>query len=364
MENKIVYLDNAATEKPCKSVLENINKLAKDFYNPSSANDYSIKLKNEIEEVRQKISKVINCDPSEIYFTSGASESNSMAINGFKQVNPSYPIVSSSLEHSSILENSNVKYYLGTNTDGSVVIEDVRRYKSCLFCISYANSEVGTINPIKKISDVIHSNDGYLFCDATAAFGKVRIDVKEQNIDMLSASGHKIGSLKGVGFLYINKDIKVSPIIYGKQENGLRGGTYNYMAIRSLGYAIDEIKYNNEIELRNYLINELLKIDNVQLNGRLNDRLPNNVNIFIKDINLNSQQLVGLLELNAFIVSSGTACNAGSTEPSNTLMKMYGDEYRATHSIRITLCKENTKEEIDRLVECLKGIIKFYGGVM
>lgn len=360
MEQKYIYLDNAATEKPCRSILNKANKLITNYYNPSSINQMSLKLKTEIEDVRYKIAKEINCDPEEIIFTSGASESNSLAISGFKKEYPSFPIISSMTEHSSIKNNINAQSKISVNKDGTVNHDELNKYKGCLVCIIHGNSEVGTINPIKKISDVIHKNGCYLFCDATASFGKTPINVKDLGVDMLSASGHKIGSLKGAGFLYVNKQLRISPIIYGTQEQNLRGGTYNYMAIKSLGLAIDEIDYNKEkkIEgLRNYLISRLLKIGNITLNGSLKNRLPNNVNICINDVPINSQQIVSLLELEGFIVSSGTACHAGSNEPSETLMAMYNDTYIATHSIRITMSKENTKEEIDRFVESLKNII-------
>lgn len=363
--NKINF-DNAATSPVCKSFLDNIQEYANRYYNPSSINEKSQELKKEIEECREKIANLINCDPEEIIFTSGSSESNSLAIDGFIKANDRdyYRVISSNIEHPSIMNNPNVYEFIECDNQGLFRPEQFEKYRNTLFCIGLANNEIGAIPPIERISEVIHKNDNYLFVDATQAVGKVNIDVKNMKIDMLSASGHKIGALKGIGFLYVNKDVNINPIIYGTQENGLRGGTYNYLGIKSLSCAIDEIDISKQIKiinLRNYMMNELLKIySGITINGHIPYRLPNNLNICIHNININSQQLVSLLDIHGFIVSAGSACSSGINKPSHVLKAIGLSDDEINHSIRITLSEENTKEEIDKFVECLKNIIKMY----
>lgn len=365
MKEKI-YFDSAATSPLCHSFLENIQELAGRYYNPSSVNDISIELKNEIEECREKIADFINCDPEEIYFTSGSSEGNSWAIDGFLKAHDKdyYKIISTNIEHSSIMNNPNVNEYIEVNNQGIVSPEQFRGYRNTLFCIGLGNNEIGTISPIKRISEKIHKNGNYLFVDGTQALGKIGINVRKMGIDMLSASGHKIGALKGIGFLYISKDIDVSPIIYGAQENGLRGGTYNYLGIKSLSIAIDETDIKKQIEimnLRNYMLNELLQMYyGITVNGHIPYRLPNNLNICIHNISIDSQQLVSLLDMEGFVVSSGSACHAGESTPSHVLKAIGLSDDEINHSIRITLNEYNTKEDIDAFVKCLKNIIEIY----
>lgn len=363
--NKVNF-DNAATSPVCKSFLDNLQEYASRYYNPSSINEKSQELKREIEECREKIANLINCEPEEIFFTSGSSESNSLAIDGFIKAHDRdyYRVVSSNIEHPSIMNNPNIDKFIECDNQGLFKTEQFEGYRKTLFCIGLGNNEIGTISPIRIISEVIHKNDNYLFVDGTQAFGKINIDVKNMNIDILSASGHKIGALKGIGFLYINKNVDIKPIIYGEQENSIRGGTYNYLGIKSLSCAIDEININKQIKiinLRNYMMNELLKIySGITINGHIPYRLPNNLNICIHNININSQQLVSLLDIHGFIVSSGSACSSGVNKPSHVLKAIGLSDDEINHSIRITLGEQNTKEEIDEFVRCLKNIIEMY----
>lgn len=358
-----VYLDNAATSPLCNSFLANIQELAQKYYNPSSANENSLELMQEIQECREKIAKLINADPEEIYFTSGGSESNSWAIDGFvkAQTRDYYRVIATNIEHTSILNNPHINEFIKCDEYGLVRPEQFEGYRNCLFCVGYGNNEIGTLSPIQRISDVIHKQGNYLLVDATQSLGKVGIDVKKMGIDMLSASGHKLGALKGVGILYVNKNINVKPIIYGSQENYLRGSTYNYLGIKSLSMAIDSIdreKLIMTLSLRNYLYNELIKIGDIAVNGHLIMRLPSNLNICISNIAIDAQQIVALLDMSGFVVSAGSACHAGDAQPSHVLKAIGLSDDEAKHSIRITLGEQNTKEEVDAFVDCLKNIIE------
>lgn len=362
---KKVYLDNAATTPLCESFLANIQEYAALYYNASSANESSLMIKQEIEKCRQKIAKLINCEPEEIYFTSGASEANSWAIDGFlkAQNNEYYRVIATNIEHSSIMNNQNVSEFIKCDQYGQVRPEQFECYDNCLFCIGLANNEIGTIQPIAKISEVIHKTNGnYLFVDATQALTKVNIDVKKMGIDMMSASGHKIGALKGIGFLYINKNMSISPIIYGSQENSLRGGTYNYLGIKSLSVALSKVKQPYKVAaLRGHLANMLIRLPaNIMINGHRVNRLPDNLNICIKNMSIDAQQLVALLDMNGFVVSAGSACHAGDSKPSHVLKAIGLSDTDASCSIRITLGEQNTREEIDAFIECLKNIIDMH----
>lgn len=364
MNDKINF-DHAATTPLCKSFLERIQRYAELYYNPSSANEYSVALKKDIEGCRKKVAKLINCDPEEVYFTSGSTESCAIAIDGFLKANPNYWVVSSNIEHAAVMNNPNIDYIIECNNIGIIDFTgwgniDVK----VLYSFMLANNEIGTIQPIKEISEYVHRNNGVLFSDLTAAIGKIPVDVQELGIDMACFSGHKIGALKGVGVLYVNKNIKVKGISYGHQENGVRPGTYNYLAIKSLDMAIDEINLDKEkdvLELRNYLKDKLLEIDgNIKINGDLKNRIAGNLNICIPDINIDNQQLVSLLDMEWYIVSSGSACSNGTNKPSHVLKTIGLSDEEINKSIRITIGKENTKEEIDGFVETLRNIIDMY----
>ena len=364
MDDKI-YLNGAATTPLCKSFLESIQKYAQLYYNPSSSDEYSSSLMLDIEECRGKIARLINCEPEEVYFTSGSTESCAIAIDGFLKANPNYSIISSNIEHAAIINNPNVDYVIECNNIGIISPAnwgdiDVK----VLYCFMMANNEIGTIQPIKQISEYIHKNKGVLFSDLTAAIGKIPVDVRELGIDIACFSGHKIGALKGVGVLYINKDIKISGISYGHQEKGIRPGTYNYLAIKSLDFAVDEIdldKQKDILELKNYLKDKLLEIDsNIKINGDLENRLAGNLNICIPDISIDNQQLISLLDMDGYIVSAASACSSGVKEPSHVLKAIGLSDEDANKSIRITIGEQNTKKEIDGFLETLKNIIDMY----
>ena len=364
MKNKI-YLDNAASTPLCESFLNEIQEYAEKYYNPSSINENSMELRMEIEGCREKVAKLINADPEEIYFTSGATESCAIAIDGFLEKNPGYWVVSSNIEHPAVMNNCNIDYMIKCNEEGLIDPSgwndiDIK----ALYCFMLVNNEIGTIQPIKQISEYVHKNNGVLFSDLTSAVGKISIDVKDLGIDIACFSGHKIGSLKGVGVLYVNKDIDVCGVMYGHQEGGVSPGTYNYLAIKSLDVAVDNIdldKQKDVSELKNYLKDKLLEINpNIKINGSVESRIAGNLNICIPNISIDNQQLVSLLDMDGFIVSAASACASGDAKPSHVLKAIGLSDEEVNRSIRITLDKQNTKMEIDDFINCLNNIIILY----
>ena len=353
-----VFLDYGSCHPVHKSILDKLPELASNFYNASSTYEFGIENKREIEKVRKKVADLINADPSEIYFVRSASEGNTLCIDGFLKRHSEYDVICSGMEHSSIYDNPNIDYVIPYDEFGRIDIEEIKSYKQkSLFAIMHSSNELGIINPIREIADIIHRRGSYLLCDAASSFGKVPIDVKELGVDFLTASGNKIGSLKGVGFVYIRDGIDIAPIIIGTQEDGLVGGTYNELAIKTLGMAIDELKPYGDVYANTlYLVNRLENIDDVYINSFV-DGLPNLVNIFIRNIGINAQQIVSLLDDAGFIVSSGSACHNGVNKPSHVLKAIGLNDYEVVHSIRITIGHETTVEELDSFVDCLKNII-------
>ena len=358
-----IYLDHNATTPLSKSVVGKLDDLYKAYYNPSSiyeSGNYNMRV---IENVREKIAKEINADPEEIIFTSCASESNSLAIDGFLKANNGYNVICSNIEHSSILNNKNIYDKVKCDENGFVNPKDFKKFKNTLISVMMINNEIGTKQPIKEIVDIAHKNGNIVMTDAVQAFGKVKIDVKYLGVDMLTASGHKIGSARGVGFLYVKNGIKIDPIVYGEQEGTLRGGTYNDFAIKTLGLAIDDIDYRNDDVLRarrNFLIDKLLKIEGVHLNGSTFDRASNNINIRINNISIDSSQIVTLLDNAGFQVSAGSACHSGDAKPSHVLKAIGLSDEDALHSIRITIGIENTVRDLEDFVDALNTIINMY----
>lgn len=359
-----VYLDHASTSPLAKGLLGRLDILAVDCMNPSSAYGSGQYNKHVIEKVREKIAKIINAEPDEIYFTSSGSESNALAIDGYLKQNLGCKAYCTNIEHSSILKNKNVEPVFICDEKGFVYPNQFEGYeRGSLFSVMMCNNEIGTYQPIKEIVEVAHKNKCIVHCDAVQVFGKKEIDVKYLDVDMMSFSGHKIGSLRGVGILYIKKGIHVSSIIYGEQENGLRGSTYNDFAIKSLGVAIDEINYDalKIVEnRRNYLLREFTKNENIILNGSFTNRAENNINIRIKNISISSSQIIGMLDEAGFEVSAGSACHSGDPKPSHVLKAIGLSDEDALHSLRITIGVENSVEDLRNFSDCLQNIIEMY----
>lgn len=356
-----VYLDYASTSPLAKSVCGKLDSLGWNWFNPSSSYGAGAYNKYVIEEVRKKVAESINAEPEEIIFTSSGSEANALAIDGFLKANDKFSICHcSNIEHSSIYDNLNCVPSIKVDKDGVVDLRTLPQSES--FCsVMMCNNELGTYQPIQKIADIIHSTGGILHVDAVQVYGKIGIDVKVIDVDMMTISGHKIGSLRGVGVLYVKKGIKLSPIVYGTQETALRGGTYNDLAIKTLGLAINDIDYKKDLEVRSkrdFLLKELLNIKQVHLNGGLETRNASNLNIRISGLNIESQQIVSLLDELGFMVSGGSACHSYSSMPSHVLKAIGLSDAQAKSSIRITIGKETSIQELKDFVEALKYVIK------
>lgn len=358
------YFDNAATTPIKQEVLDVvIRTLKQNWYNPSSSYEEGLKSKRIIENAKQIISKEINCSPDEIIFTSSGSESNALAIDGFLSLNTDYRFITTSLEHSSILMNRNISNIENCNELGLFNKNQFEKYRKCLVSIQGANNEIGVINNIGVIADVLHKNQCIIHSDCTQLFGHIPIDVKKIGLDMMTISGHKINAPKGIAFLYVKHGIKLNSIIHGTQFDGIRGGTENIAFINGLAKAVELIDYKKQKyvkEMRDWLIDELMKIDGVTLNGDRENRLSGNVNVCIHNIKIDSQQLIALLDMHGFMVSAGSACHANNSKPSHVLKAIGLSDKESQHSIRISIGNQNTYEELKNFIKCFKNIIRQY----
>lgn len=376
-----LYLDSAATAKPCEEIIkESMQYLTEDWYNPSAIYSDGVKVKHAIDDSRESIAGFINADADEIYFTSGASESNCWAIQGYVFAGmmdfAKTEIVTTKIEHKSIMKCVDAMERLGGNTgycdveyldvdkDGFVDMEQLesvfkdREEPDCydvLVSIQFSSNELGVIQNIKAISDIVHKYGGVLHVDATQAFGQIPIDVKAMGIDMLSASAHKLrGGVKGVGLLYKKNGIEIQPIIYGSQNAGLRGGTENVFGIVSFAKAVELASKEMEDKLalsvkRDYFISELTR-NGCKLNGASVHRLPNNINVMLPE-GIGSEELLYMLDLDDIQCSAGSACNSHSKKPSYVLKALGLTDEQAARSVRFTISSDITYEDIDYVVE-------------
>lgn len=362
----MIYLDVAATTKPKDKVVDAINYVLKEQWgNPSSRYSFGEKAKRILNNSRKNVANFINANQDEIIFTSGACESNSMALIGYMKCHTNTKLITTLIEHKSIInlaEDYNADFCL-VNNKGFVVIEDLVNYcKKALqnnliplVSIQYANSEIGTIQNIKEISDIVHKYNGIIHTDATQIVANQKIDVKDINVDMLSFSGQKIGATKGVGVLYKKNDIQLKPIIYGSQENSLRGGTENVPYIYGLSVAINNIQYISN-ELQKYFLDKIKNnIEDCYLVGDDVHRLNNNLCICFKGIN--NEALLFALDAFDIYVSIGSACNSYNIEPSYVLSAINIPHDDRHSIIRFTFDGSISKNDIDIVVEKIKEII-------
>lgn len=363
-----VYLDNAATTKIHEQVLEEIKKIAQNYENPSSQYSRGKKTKELIENSRKKIAKFINAEPEEIIFTSGATESNNLALKGLALANPEKKhIITSQIEHPAILETCKTLEkqgyevnYISVDSEGIVDVEEIKqkiRKDTLVVSIMHVNNEIGTIQPIEHIAAICKQKEVYFHTDAVQGFKKIEIDVKEKNIDLLSVSGHKINALKGIGFLYIKLGTRIKPIIDGGgQEFRIRAGTENVLGICALAKAIDLNSNEENIrKLRDYMINELQKIPKVKINGSIKERIYNNINISFYGIE--GESLMLLLDEEGISVSTGSACSSHKLEESHVLKSLGLNELYVHGTIRITLGIDTTKEQIDYAILKIKEVV-------
>lgn len=373
MNNKI-YLDNNATTQIDNEVLEAMLPYLKEQYaNPSSTYSFGKDIKEKINEARSNIAKLLNANPNEIYFTASASESNVTAIMSAIRNNPNKKhIITTKVEHSSIMETmsylESIGYeitYVSVDKKGILNIEELKnsiREDTLLISVMLANNEIGNIYPIKEISNIAREHEILFHCDAVQAVGKIKVDVKDLNVDTLSLAGHKIYGPKGIGVLYIKEGTPYIPLVFGHQESNHRGGTENVPYIIGLGKAAELILNDNyEIdkklkELRDYLEEEIKNnIEDVYIYGDINNRTPNTSDIAFKGVK--ADELLLVLESFNIYVSTGSACNSEIALPSHVLTSCDADLENYS-PIRISLGKYNTKEEIDTFIRNLKNIIK------
>ena len=365
----MIYLDNAATTKICDEALEAMEPYLNNMYgNPSGLYHLSKQSKEIVEKGRRIISEALNTKPENIFFTSGGTESDNWVLEeASKKGNH---IITTKIEHHAILnkceklkEKGMKITYLENDREGIINPNDIKgfiRKDTSLISVMFANNEIGTIEQIKNIGQVAKENNVTFHTDAVQAFGHIPIDVDEMNIDMLSASSHKFHGPKGVGFLYVRNPENTESFIYGgSQESGKRAGTENVAGIVGMSVAVKnamkelEIRMEKEIILRDYLIHRVLsEIPYVRLNGHPTKRLPGNANFTIAGVDGTS--LVVLMDNDGVCMSSGSACNTDSRKPSHVITAIGIPEKYAYGTIRITLCADNTKEEIDYTIEKLK----------
>ena len=381
----MIYLDAASTAN--HSSIDNIiintmtEAMRAHWQNPSSL--YAVNIKEEIDECRANIAKFIGAKPEEIYFTSGASEANNWAIRGWideirLNVYRQTIVIATRIEHKSlkalfdkIKENplNVVMQYCDTDEFGFVDCQSLEQQlstykgKSILVSVGFANNEIGTIQPIKEIADLVHKYGGILHVDATQALPYIPVNVEELGIDMLSASGHKISPmLKGIGFLYKRNSINIQPLIYGAQESGLRGGTENTFGIiglsKAVGYCDVSQKAVDEMcKKRNYFINLLESKFDCELNGDSYYRLPNNINVTFPH-HITGEALLYMLDMSDIKVSTGSACNSKEISPSHVLKTIGLSDEDAMRTIRITLSDDIAYEDIDYVVDEIDKAIK------
>lgn len=371
---KLIYMDNAATTRTDSRVREKMMPYFTEKYsNPSGLYNFARNNKKEIEESRKIIANIINAQPEEIYFTSGGTESDNWVIKNVLS-SPRKHIITSKIEHHAILNSCDFVAERGgrisfANVDeyGNVIpfsVEKNINRDTGLISIMTANNEVGTIQKIADIGTVAKEYDIPFHTDAVQAFAHIPIDVQKMKVDMLSASGHKFGGPKGIGFLYIRNNIQINSFMHGgSQENAKRAGTYNVPGIVGIGEAA-KIAYENmeyriryEIELRNYFIKEVLRrVPYTRLNGNANNRLPNNVNISFQYVD--GENLVFMLDDMGICCSSGSACNSGSSKPSHVLIAMGIPEDIAYGAVRFTISHETSKEDVDYVINSIETAVK------
>ena len=374
---KTIYFDYAATTPVRREVIkEMIPYFDIEYGNPSVMYSLGRHAKQAINKARNQVASAINCDMNEIYFTSCGSESDNLAIKGFAYANKSRGnhIITSKIEHHAVLDTCKSLEkqgfrvtYLGVDENGIVNIEELINSiteETILITIMFANNEIGTIEPIEQIGSIAKKNNIIFHTDAVQAIGNLKIDVKKLNIDMLSLSGHKFYAPKGVGALYVREGIKFEKLQDGgEQEKNKRAGTENVAQIVGLGKAIEIIykefeDYNKKLkDNRDYLIDMLNEnFEDFKINGDLKNRLAGNINISFK--NIDGSELLFKLDEYGICASAGSACSTSNPVPSHVLTAIGLDKELINGTLRISLGKDNTKEDIDFFIHKLKKIIK------
>lgn len=375
--SKKIYLDNAATTQVRPEVLEEMLPYFTEHYgNPAAIYSFASEAGHAVAHARQAVADVIGADKDEIYFTGGGSESDNWALKATAEAysGKGKHIITSTIEHHAILHTAEwlekqgyEVTYVPVDEDGTVKLDELEaaiRPDTILISIMAANNEIGTIQPLKEIGAIARKHGVLFHTDAVQAYAHIPIDVNEMNIDMLSASGHKIGGPKGIGLMYIRKGVKIRSFIHGgAQERSRRAGTHNVPGIVGMGKAAELAAQNMdkfseyESKLRDHLIERVLaEIPYTRLNGHRTNRLPNNANFCFRFIE--GESMLILLDQAGIYGSSGSACTSGSLDPSHVLLAIGLPHEIAHGSLRLTLSDATTLEEIDYTVDKLKEIIE------
>ena len=365
-----IYLDNAATTPLTQQVKQYIIKLLDQYENPSSLYQSGVDARQIIEQARNNVAEFINGKSENIIFTSGGSASNTLAIRGYVQKH-NCTVLYSPIAHKSIIkcvESIKNAYPLKVDKYGQIDFDDLKewidsRSDKFFVVLDYANSEIGTIQDIKKIIELCHFYNATVYLDCTGSISQIPVDVNKLDVDMLGFSGHKIHALKGVGTLYKKENIELEPLIYGSQEGGYFAGTENVLGIASLGKAVENYDYSSiSSKNRDYVYDYIMReIPNSYLVGApFEHRLPHNLYMCFKGVQ--GESLMILLDMNGIQVSTGSACTSNDLQPSSTLTAIGIDKEDINSCIRMTFSDE-TKEELDyvcsKLKECVERLRDF-----
>lgn len=369
-----VYLDNASTTSLTDSIKEYLISILDEWGNPSSLHSQGAKPKQIISQSRQSIAKFINAKPEEIYFTPSGSAGNTLAIKGMISDNPEenkYEVFYSPTAHKSMLkacESCKYNTPLKVNSDGEIDIDYLNdvltRHNGWkpLVCIEASNSEIGTINDVITIGEIVHKHEGILVVDATGYTPSYQVNMKlwRNYVDILTFSGHKLHALKGIGVLWKKNGANLKPLVYGSQEQGLIGGTENVLGIASLGRAVEEYNYSSITSasrdyVYDYIVKNILDSYLVGASIKSGNRLPHNLYMCFK--NIEGESLMILLDMNGIQVSIGSACTSGDLTPSTTLSAIGMDEKDIHSCIRMSFSGYETKEELNYICEQLKKCV-------
>lgn len=372
----MIYLDNAATTKTAPEVVEAMLPYFTEYYgNAGGIYGLGNKSKRAVIDAKETIAATLGAEPNEIYFTAGGTESDNWAVKACYETyrDKGKHIITTKIEHHAVLHTCEYLSkqgaeitYLDVDEDGLIDLEQLEkaiRPDTILVSVMSANNEIGTVQPVKEIGKIAAKHGILFHTDAVQAYGQLPIDVAECHIDMLSASAHKFNGPKGVGFLYIGKKARIHSFIHGgQQERGRRAGTENIPGIVGMAaavkraYRIMEEKTAIEVELRDYLISRVEReISGTRLNGHRTNRLPGNVNFSFASVE--SETALIMLDMQGICASGGSACTTGSIDPSHVLLATGSSPETARGALRLTLSEENTKEEMDIVVEELKRIV-------
>lgn len=372
-----IYLDNAATTRMKEEVLQEMLPYLRESYaNPSAIYSFAGEAKRAVRLARERAAALIGAKPTEIFFTGGGTESDNWAIRSVAETyeEKGKHIVVSAIEHHAVLYTC--KYlekqgyavtYLPVDAEGKVrpeTLEKAMRSDTVLVSVMAANNEIGTIQPLTELSRIAHEQGALFHTDAVQAYGHIPLSVEESGIDLLSASGHKLGGPKGVGILYCRENLRLLPLLHGgAQERGRRAGTLNVPGIVGFGKAaalagetLPE-RMEQECTLRNHLIDRVLAtVPQTRLNGHRQERLPGNAHFCFRDIE--GESLLILLDQRGICASGGSACTSGASDPSHVLLAIGQSREEARGALRLTLSEENTVEELDRTVEAVRETVE------